>query len=70
MTRHARTRPIKVGPDDRCRVLLNLTPEEAREVESAATGLPVSVWCRWAVLSMARLVNGLRPAAPAMENRP
>lgn len=64
MPRHARTRPVKIGPDGRARVLLNFTPEEAREVESAATGLPVSVWCRWAVLSMARLVNGFRPTTP------
>lgn len=64
MTRHARTRPLTVGKDDRAHVLVNLTAEEAREVEAAATGLPVATWCRWAILSMARLVNSFRPETP------
>lgn len=65
MTRHARTRPLTVGKDDRAHVLINLDASEAKEVETASTGLPVATWCRWAVLKMARLVNRIRPGAPS-----
>jgi hypothetical protein len=62
--RHARTKPLTIGRNDRAHVMLGFTPDEARELEAAASGLPVATWCRWAALRMARLVNTVPPSEP------
>lgn len=53
-----RTRSPTLTADGRARVFVSLTPDEAREVERAANGLPVATFARYALLRVARAVNG------------
>lgn len=56
--RHSnRTRTLTVGRDGRVKIMVSLDADEAKEVEAAASGLPVATWCRWAVLRTARFVR-------------